>query len=59
MSKVFKEIVLRAVVLLLCLHALGTKTWLVEQNFQEVLNFRVPRGIITGNIKPDVRDLSE
>lgn len=53
----FKENVLRAVVLFFHLHALGTKTWLVKQSFQEVLHFRVPWGIITGNIERDVREL--
>lgn len=51
----FKANVSRAVVLFFCFHALGTETWLVKQSFQEVLYFRVPWGIITGNIKVDVK----
>lgn len=42
---------LRAVKLLLFIHALGAKPWLVQQSFQEVLHGWVTRSIIAANIK--------
>lgn len=49
--------VLRAVVLFL--HALGTKTWLVQESFKQVFHGWIPRGIITVNIKPGLSDLQQ
>lgn len=46
---------LRAVVFFLFLHALGTKTWPVQQSFEQVFHGRVPRRIIAVNIKPQLR----
>lgn len=47
---VVTRVVLRAVLFLLFLHALGTKTGLVQQSFQQVLHGWVPRCIIAVNI---------
>jgi len=50
----FTEIILRAVIFFFFFfHALGTKTWPVQQSFQYVFHGRVPRVIITVN-KPEV-----
>lgn len=53
---VFTGVDLRAVIFLF-LHAVGTKTWLVQQSFQQVLHGWVPRCVVAVNIKPEVRKL--